>query len=213
MSDHDDIPHGSAMPNGTDMPPLEAEGLDRPDELEDGLDDTAKEFDDPPLAEDDDDDESLLSEVDEAQFDDFDPSAVAVAPDFDDLRKTKITKRKREDGDQGAPRKKERTRERRIRRRGEEEDDGEAEGDGEAGTTRRRRADGDRKKVVRVEVDEDTLTPEERRRRALDRAIDAAVKKSSGKRLRKGEIVSALTDLRCHDTDRCRTLNKQRTRK
>ncbi len=103
-------------------PPAEAEGLDRPSDNEDHMDDLNKEFDEPagdkiPDAADDSDDESLLSEVDEAQFADFDPTAVQVAPDFDTLNKTiKVTKRKRADGDESAPKKKkERTREK-VRR-------------------------------------------------------------------------------------------------
>jgi hypothetical protein len=41
-----------------------------------------------------------------------------------------------------------------------------------------------------VEINEDELPEEERRRRALDRAMDAAVKRTKGKRIRRGEIVS-----------------------
>lgn len=47
-----------------------------------------------------------------------------------------------------------------------------------------------KKRVVVPEINEDDLPPEERRRRALDRAMDAAIKKSSGKRIKRGDIVS-----------------------
>lgn len=197
MSDYDDIAHGSEMPAGDGMPPADAEGLDRPDELEDALDDTANEFnndvaDDADKLDDDDDDESLLSDVDEAVLDNFDENKLEIAPDFEQLRSTKIKKRKRDEGDEGRPKKKERTREKTRRRRGASEGMDAPEGD----IGRRRRGGGgggggERKPRERVEIDEETLPPEERRRRALDRAMDAAVKKSSGIRKRKGEIVSA----------------------
>lgn len=193
MSDYDDIAHGS------DMPPPDAEGLDRPDEVEDALDDTANEFnndvaDDADKVDkldddDDDDEESLLSDVDEAVLDNFDENKLEIAPDFEQLRSTKIKKRKRDEGDEGRPKKKERTREKTRRRRGASEGADATEGD----LGRRRRGGGgggERKPRERVEIDEETLPPEERRRRALDRAMDAAVKKSSGIRKRKGEIVS-----------------------
>ncbi|KAK5096964.1 Transcription factor iws1 [Exophiala xenobiotica] len=195
MSDYDDIAHGSDMPAGPDMPPPDAEGLDRPDEVEDALDDTANDFnnDDADDADkldklDDDDDESLLSDVDEAVLDNFDENKLEIAPDFEQLRSTKIKKRKRDEGDEGRPKKKERTREKTRRRRGGSEGADAPEGD----PGRRRRGGGggggERKPRERVEIDEDTLPPDERRRRALDRAMDAAVKKSSGIRKRKGEI-------------------------
>ena len=197
MAEYDDIAHGSELPAGNDMPPPDAEGLDRPDEMEDALDDTANEFNndvaddaDKLDDDDDDDDESLLSDVDEAVLDNFDENKLEIAPDFEQLRSTKIKKRKRDEGDEGRPKKKERTREKTRRRRGGSEA---AEApDGDLGRRRRPGAGGERKPRERVEIDEDTLAPEERRRRALDRAMDAAVKKSSGIRKRKGEIVSII---------------------
>lgn len=186
---------------GEEKPPADAEGLDRPSENEDQLDDLNDEFNDPskPAAEpnaDDSDDESLLSEVDEAQFADFDPTAVQVAPDFETLSKAiHVKKRKRADGEDAAPKKKkERTRERaRKGRRRQDSDDGFSGGEEIEGKRSRKPKDGDgerRARPARVEINEEDLTPEERRRRALDRAMDAAVKKSAGKRVRKGEIVS-----------------------
>ncbi|EXJ93821.1 hypothetical protein A1O1_02214 [Capronia coronata CBS 617.96] len=183
---------------GEEAPPPDAEGLDRPSENEDQLDDLNDEFQDPskevqPDA-DDSDDESLLSEVDEAQFADFDPTAVQVAPDFDTLSKAiHVKKRKRVDGEDAAPKKKkERTRERaRKNRRRQDSDDGFSGGEEIDGKRSRKPKDGDgerKARPARVEINEEDLTPEERRRRALDRAMDAAVKKSSGKRIRKGEI-------------------------
>jgi transcription factor SPN1 len=190
---------------GDDMPPPEAEGLDRPSDNGDALDDNAKEFNDPPGAlqrhtEDiDSDDESLLSEVDEAQFANFDPSAVQVAPDLDTLNKTiKVTKRKRADGDEPRPKKKkEATREKiKKNRRRADSDDGFSGGeqlDGKRSRKSKSGADGEKikKRVIVPEINEDDLTPEERRRRALDRAMDAAIKKSSGRRVKRGDVVSA----------------------
>lgn len=185
---------------GDDRPPADAEGLDRPSDNEDQLNDLDDEFDEPsreaPVNADDSDDESLLSEVDEAQFADFDPTAVQVAPDFDTLNKTiKVKKRKRVDGEESVPKKKkEKTREKtRKNRRRRDSDEGFSGGEEIDGKRSRKSKGGDGEKRTRpaqIEVNDEDLTPEERRRRALDRAMDAAVKKSSGKRIRKGEIVS-----------------------
>ena len=179
------------MPN--DVPPPDALGDDRPSDNEDKLNDLDPAFDAAPApAMDDSDDESLLSEVDEAQFADFDPSAVQVAPDFETLNKAgKIKKRQRVDGEEGPKKKKERTREKvkksRRRRDSDEGFEGGTEVDGKR--ARKGQSGGERKKPVRVEVDDSTLSPEERRRRALDRAMDAAMKKTTTKRVKKGDIV------------------------
>lgn len=183
--------------SGDERPPADAEGLDRPSDNEDQLNDLDNEFDDPPRADaDDSDDESLLSEVDEAQFADFDPTAVQVAPDFDTLNKAiKVKKRKRADGEDLAPKKKkEKTREKvRKNQRRRDSDDGFSGGEEIDGKRTRRAKGGDgerRQRPAQPEINDEDLTPEERRRRALDRAMDAAVKRSAGKRIRKGEIVS-----------------------
>lgn len=189
--------------SGDEVPPPEAEGLDRPSDNEDALDDTSREFDEPSNAlaveaGEDSDDESLLSEVDEAQFADFDPTAVQVAPDFETLNRTiKVTKRKRADGEEPQPKKrKEGTREKiKKHRRRRDSDEGFSGGEQLDGKRVRKPKTGPdgakiRRKPVFEDVNEDDLTPEERRRRALDRAINAAVKKSTGHRARKGEIVS-----------------------
>lgn len=188
--------------SGDEQPPPDVGGDDRPSETEDQIDDLDDRFDEPKTnggAEDDggdSDDESLLSEVDEAQFADFDASAVQVAPDFDTLtRSIKVSKRKRVDGEEPEPKKrKEKTREKvKKNRRRHDSDDGFSGGEEVEGKRRRTggATNGEKKpKNVRPEINEDDLTPEERRRRALDRAMDAAVKKSASKRIRKGEIVS-----------------------
>lgn len=189
MDDYDDIPN---------LPPPDALGDDRPSDNEDKLNDLDPAFQDPapPPATgmDDSDDESLLSEVDEAQFADFDPSAVQVAPDFETLNKAgKIKKRMRTDGEEAPKKKKERTREKvkknRRRRDSDEGFEGGEEIDGKRVRKGGKSADGEKKKPLRVEINEEDLTPEERRRRALDRAMDAAVKKTTVKRMKKGDIV------------------------
>ncbi len=190
---------------GADVPPADAEGLDRPSDNDDVLDDTAAEFNDPisALADptmDDSDDDSLLSEVDEAQFADFDPKAVQIAPDLETLnRAIKVKKKKRVEGEEAAkPKKrKEGTREKvKKNKRKAESDDGFSGGEEIEGKRARRSkpgADGQKEKPkrrpVEEEINDEDLPPEERRRRALDRAMDAALKKSSTRRVRKGEIV------------------------
>jgi len=186
---------------GPGNPPPGTLGGDRPSENEDALDDTANEFTEVPVpaedAEDESDDESLLSEVDEAQFADFDATAVQVAPDLETLSKhIKASKRKREEGD--VPKKKKegrREKPKRSRKRADS-DEGFSGGEEIEGKRARKSKGGEgssrerkRRTPAQEEVNEEHLTPEERRRRALDRAMDAALKRPSARRLRKGDIV------------------------
>jgi transcription factor SPN1 len=149
---------------------------------------------------DDDDDlsgnESELSEVDEAEFADFDPTTVAledrplVGIDEDVARTLKASKRKRtEDGKKP----KEGKREKRKRRRDEDEDvDAEQLEGKRVRKPKSVRAEGEReKKTVRAPSpeNEENLTPEERRKRALDRAMDAALKNPNKRRRKKDEVV------------------------
>ena len=191
---------------GPDGPPPDALGDDRPSDNEDALDDIANEFAEPSpslsvvggAGPNDSDDESLLSEVDEAQFADFDATAVQVAPDLETLSKhIKISKRKK--GPEGviAPKKKEGRREKQKRsKRRADSDDGFSGGEeiegkrarkskGVEGASKERR----RRAPAQEDINEEHLTPEERRRRALDRAMDAALKRPTARRLRKGDIV------------------------
>lgn len=165
--------------------------------------------------------DSELSEVDEAEFADFDPTTVAVAADekpvtIDDevARTLKAAKRKRtdRDGESGPKKPKEAKREKPKRKKtrtdldagaiddgGDEYDSG---ADGEILEGKRRpkpkstRADGDRRDRERArrkepepEENEENLTPEERRKRALDRAMDAALKNPNKRRRKKDEVV------------------------
>jgi transcription factor SPN1 len=190
---------------GSDAPPPDTFGDDRPSDNEDALNDTAPEFKDPDSAlpvtttMDDSDDDSLLSEVDEAQFADFDATAVQIAPDLETLNRTiKPKKRKRLEGDDASkPKKrKEGTREKvKKNRRKVDSDDGFSGGEEIEGKRSRKSkpgADGQKEKKrrpVEDDINDEDLPPEERRRRALDRAMDAALKKSTARRVRKGEIV------------------------
>ncbi|PLB43644.1 hypothetical protein P170DRAFT_369614 [Aspergillus steynii IBT 23096] len=132
------------------------------------------------------DDESILSEVDEAQFEDFDPENVDVedrpqlAIDEDNLKLIGRHKRKRDgegDGSERSRRKREGRREKKTRRMKELEEGS----DGEGSSLRRR----ERKKKEVVVEDEELLDPATRRRRALDRAMDEALKKPTKRRMRK----------------------------
>lgn len=189
---------------GPNDPPPEALGDDRPSDNEDALDDTSKEFAEPSPAlpvldgADESDDESLLSEVDEAQFADFDATAVQVAPDLETLSKhIKASKRKRAEGDPVPKKRKEGRREKpKKSRRRADSDDGFSGGEEIEGKRARKSKGGDgsskekkRRAPVQEDINEEHLTPEERRRKALDRAMDAALKRPSARRLRKGDIV------------------------
>lgn len=112
------------------------------------------------------DDESILSEVDEAQFEDFDPENVDVddrpqlAIDEENLKLVGRHKRKRTeegaDGERASRRKKEGRREKKSRRMKDLEEGGEGE-DGE-GKSRRR----EKKKRDATPEDEELLDPETR---------------------------------------------------
>lgn len=173
------------------------------------------EVDKDALDEDDDsdsDNESLLSEVDEDQFQDFDPAAISldrreeeIAIDDDNVKLLGVHKRKRAEGEgvdgEARKKKKERRRdraakkERRRRNRegsepfsGGEEIDGKrrrkgGRGDGEGGEARRRRVEND--------VDESLLAPEERKRRELDRKMDEALRSGKTRISKKDGIVRA----------------------
>lgn len=103
------------------------------------------------------DDESILSEVDEAQFDNFDPENVNVedrpqlAIDEDNLKLIGRHKRKRTEDGETRPRRKEGRREKKSRRADEGGDEG--------GSSRRRER---KKREDKPDTDEETLDPETR---------------------------------------------------
>lgn len=166
-----------------------------------------QDFQDELAAADSDRESDLLSEVDENQFEeDYDPATANIEDrpghiDEDIARTLKATKRKRVDGD--AVRKpREGRREKKRRDRDEDVAIDDADEGGKKARRSRRAADGERRPRAKAATpepeNEDHLSPEERRKRAIDRALDAAIKKPSGpKRRKKDEIVggSALKEI------------------
>lgn len=149
-------------------------------------------------AADSDRDSDALSEIDENQFEDYDPETANIQNrpvdiDEDIARTLKASKRKRADGPK-KPKEGRREKKRRDRDDDVQMDEG-SDDDGETKQRRRRAAGGERapraKEPTPEPENEENLTPEERRKRAIDRALDAAIKKggSSTKRRRKDEIV------------------------
>ncbi|KAK3941954.1 transcription factor iws-1 [Diplogelasinospora grovesii] len=136
-------------------------------------------------------DSDLLSEIDEDQFDDYDPTTQDRPVEIDEnVAKTLKPKRKRTEGETSRKPKEGRRPKKRAR---SEEDVGSREGTDSDRRPRKARAEGERRSarkeaVQQEEEDEPNLTPEERRRRALDRAIDAAVKNPAKRRRKKDEI-------------------------
>ncbi|CAI7593336.1 unnamed protein product [Penicillium palitans] len=171
-----------------------AEAKDLTEDVDDELHaaDDDDEDDDDKLS----DDESILSEVDEAQFDNFDPENVDVedrpqlAIDEDNLKLIGRHKRKRTEDGESRPRRKEGRREKKSRRADEGGDEG--------GSSRRRER---KQREDKPEVDEETLDPETRRRRALDRAMDEAMKKPAKRRFRKqdGIDLESMADAEIED--------------
>jgi len=149
---------------------------------------------------DDSDDESVLSEVDEAQFENFDAANLAIddrpelEADEENLKLIGRHKRKRTAGEEEPARKKKKKEGKREKvkkprkKRGESDDhfSGGEELDGKR--ARKSKKDGEkgaRAKRAATPEDEQALDPEERRRRALDRAMDAALRNPNKRRARK----------------------------
>jgi transcription factor SPN1 len=160
------------------------------------------------------DDESILSEVDEAQFENFDPENVAIedrpalAIDEENLKLIGRHKRKRtEDGDDTEPKKKKEGRREKRTRRQMDSDDAFSGGDDASGKRTRKRKGRERKRRETTPEAEELLDPatsEPRisrlfgvsylvltnvigRRKALDRAMDEALKKPTRRRFRKAD--------------------------
>lgn len=165
------------------------------DAVDDGQE---QEFQDEVAAAGSDRESDALSEIDENEFEDYDPETANIEDrpvdiDEDIARTLKATKRKRVAGD--AP-KKPREGRREKKRRDRDDDvameDG-SEVDGKAPRRARRTGEGERRRTkpeAPEPENEEELSPEERRKRAIDRALDAAIKKGgTSKRRRKDEIV------------------------
>ncbi|EHK96360.1 hypothetical protein GLAREA_09200 [Glarea lozoyensis ATCC 20868] len=145
----------------------------------------------------DDDAASDLSEVDEAEFDDFDPTTVALedrpAIEIDEDAAKSLRAKKRGTAEGKKP--KEGKREKKKRRRDDDEDpDGERI---EGKRVRKPRSDGERKgrdgggskeKSRPAVENEENVSPEERRKRALDKQMDMALKNPNKRRRKKDEV-------------------------
>ncbi|KAL2169404.1 hypothetical protein VTG60DRAFT_6033 [Thermothelomyces hinnuleus] len=135
-------------------------------------------------------DSDLLSEIDEDQFEDYDPALEERPVEIDEnvAMTLKAAKRKRTDGE--TVRKPKEGRRPKKRSRAVEDD----VGDGEEVERRPRkaRATGERRTAgmedEEEEVNEENLTPEERRRRAIQRAMDNALKNPTKRRRKKDDI-------------------------
>lgn len=160
-----------------------------------------QEFQDEVAEADSDRDSDLLSEIDENQFEDYDPETANIEDrpveiDEDIARTLKATKRKRAEGETTAKKPRETRREKRRDR--EEDASMQDASSGEAEKKpRRKRAEAERRPRVKPtspqpEENDEHLTPEQRQNREIDRALDAAMKKgtTAPKRRRKDEIVS-----------------------
>lgn len=148
-----------------------------------------------PLA--DDDDESVLSEIDEAQFEDFDPAAIAIEErpipvDESNVNSIGKYKRKRAEGEE--PKKKKKSKKKRSSRGDDDTFEGGEEVEGRRTKKRKDVGDGTRVRShapARQSPDNlDHLTPEERRKRALDKKMDNALRNPNrGRTRKKDEIV------------------------
>ena len=133
----------------------------------------------------------LLSEIDEDQFDDYEEQPVNI--DEDVAKTLKPSKRKRADGETN---KKPKEGRRSKRPRSDEDDDDLDSPQADFGERQPRKIRLDSKKRLsrkaspQPEEKDENLTPEERRRRALDRAMDAALKNPTKRRRKKDEVVS-----------------------
>ncbi|KAI9822873.1 MAG: Transcription factor iws1 [Thelocarpon impressellum] len=146
-------------------------------------------------------DDSDLSDVDEAQFEDFDPANIAIedrpaiAVDETNIGLIGVHKRKRAegvDGEGAKKKKKEGRREKPKKSRKKRDDDVFSGGEElEGKREKRKKVTTERKERpkprARSPENEDLLSPEERRRRALDRAMDAALKNPNKRRRKKDE--------------------------
>lgn len=134
-------------------------------------------------------DDDDLSEIDEDQFGDYDPAAARIEEkpveiDEDVARTLKAGKRK----GLATKKPKEGRRDKKKRRRDDEDNDG-ADGEILAGKRSRNTGAVTSKRATPEPVDESTLTPEERRRRAIERAATGEAKNKVKRRKRKDEVV------------------------
>lgn len=152
------------------------------------------------------DNESELSDVDEAAFADFDPNSVALAdrPVLLDDEITRSLKASKVKNTNRESKKKEAKREKPKKKRTRDDDDDDSGAGGEeiegrrsrktkrTATGRSSRTDEEKAQAQkqREAIDEESMTPEQRRARALDAVMDAALKNPNKRRKKKDEVVS-----------------------
>ncbi|GAB7340746.1 hypothetical protein MBLNU457_7123t2 [Dothideomycetes sp. NU457] len=155
---------------------------------------------------DDDEDSDALSEVDEAQFEDFDPNAIAIderprVVDADGVAMLGKHKRKREDGDGEARKKKKegrREKPKKSRRGGEADVDGLYDTAPDAAKKRGKKT----RRSVSPANDDMNLTPEERRKKEFSRKLDEALKKPKAARRKAGIDLEQMADQELDDMRR-----------
>lgn len=160
-----------------------------------------KEFQDEVADADSDRESDVLSEIDENQFEDYDPETANIEDrpveiDEDIARTLKATKRKRAEGEKAAKKPRETRREKR-KDRDEDASMQDVSGGEAAKKPRRKRAETERRpKAKRTppkddKANDENLTEEQRANREIDRRLDAALKNrgAAPKRRRKDEIV------------------------
>lgn len=169
-------PEGNNDPGDTQKPEIEEEhtrtppmaeptdDLDAHDEASEAADDDEEPNNDP---------ESELEELDEAQFDEFDPESATinvpdqpVAVDESNVAQLGVHKRKRVEGENGGRKKKKegrREKAKKVRAGGDDEDN--FEGGPEIEGSRRKKAGTAAKRAPRARTpeNEDNLSPEERK--------------------------------------------------
>ncbi|WPH01094.1 Hypothetical protein R9X50_00392900 [Acrodontium crateriforme] len=150
---------------------------------------------------DDDGDDSELEELDEKEFEDFDANALdipnkPVQIDADNVGLLGVHKRKRTEEEERERKKKRKEGRREKPKRSRKNRDAE-EDNFEGGVEmqgKRARKDGRAPRRAATPENEDDLSPEERRRRALDRRMDEALKGNRTSRRRAGLDLAAMAD-------------------
>ncbi|KAL2134578.1 hypothetical protein VTI74DRAFT_11400 [Chaetomium olivicolor] len=142
---------------------------------------------------DSDKDSDLLSEIDEDQFEDYDPTLEERPVEIDEnvAMTLKAAKRKRTDSE--TTKKPKEGRRPKKRSRAADDDLGDVEEADERRPRKARASGGERRRAKKEdeeeeEVNEENLTPEERRRRAISRAMDDALKNPTKRRRKKDDI-------------------------
>lgn len=159
------------------------------------------EFQDEVADADSDRESDVLSEIDENQFEDYDPETANIEDrpveiDEDIARTLKATKRKRAEGEPAAKKPRETRREKRKDREDDASMQDVSSGEAEK-KPRRKRAEAERRPRAKPTspqaggANDENLTQEQRQNREIDRRLDAALKTrgAAPKRRKKDEIV------------------------